>query len=496
MQAAAFCLLFWAAFATAWVLATSTEARAVIQLAAALVCLAAVCLASLGYDMIGLLILATYSSVFLVLSLAGLVLGRPKPSPLGAGGGGPGSALALFGPAAWAWGSARDWGHGARAYAEVTGLADPASYQTTARVAHASLARTWGCEAALLNLFLLASLACALKALSLAPSGLGAGRGAGRVRAAARVRRAQRRNNSSAVRWRRRMWAMSTWVWVVWAAATTPILHVAAAPAAALAACAPAWWVVRQSAAAWADSGRQARDIAPFGAHRASGQARAASHAPTDARGCPARLVTRTRGPTGEPRKPEHRGPVTAPRRPGGAASGAWSRVQPHKPPQTRQPGWAASQPGWRLAPVRRPSPPANRPRRTRPNMLQKQSMVTVADATGIGWCQVIHLYGGYRQRYARPGTYVKTTIRSIFKRRIKIRGRKYRPPKVGYILRGLVTRAAATLTMPDLSRHSALSSTIIGLKKRGVFKSKHHYGPLFIGVRRRRYGSMFYRRY
>ena len=76
--------------------------------------------------------------------------------------------------------------------------------------------------------------------------------------------------------------------------------------------------------------------------------------------------------------------------------------------------------------------------------MFQKQTKVTVADGSGVAWLQVFHMYRGSRRRYALLGDFVKMSIRSVAVYPRVIRGKRYKPLRVGYIARGLCVNTTA----------------------------------------------------
>lgn len=110
--------------------------------------------------------------------------------------------------------------------------------------------------------------------------------------------------------------------------------------------------------------------------------------------------------------------------------------------------------------------------------MLQKLTKVTIADRTGVHWLQVFHIYRGSRRRYGFVGDYVKMSVKSIIKYPKRIRGKRYRPIRVGFRCRGLVTQLFKNKPFFDRSTINLFYNTVVLLKKRGVFKSKSLYGP------------------
>jgi ribosomal protein L14 len=71
-------------------------------------------------------------------------------------------------------------------------------------------------------------------------------------------------------------------------------------------------------------------------------------------------------------------------------------------------------------------------------------------------------------------------------------RGKRYRPLRVGYVVRGLVTQTRQPVRFFDGARCFAYQNAVVLLKKRGVLKSKYLTGPLLRTIRRPQYESLF----
>ena len=124
--------------------------------------------------------------------------------------------------------------------------------------------------------------------------------------------------------------------------------------------------------------------------------------------------------------------------------------------------------------------------------MFQKLTHAGVADGTGCGWVQVFHLYRGSRRRYAGVGDFTKLSIRSMVSYPRPIRGRRYRPLRIGFVVRGFVCNVRAWVCFGDSARMRFLSNGVVLVRRRGMFRSKYVYSPLSRLVRRRQYGMLF----
>jgi ribosomal protein L14 len=124
--------------------------------------------------------------------------------------------------------------------------------------------------------------------------------------------------------------------------------------------------------------------------------------------------------------------------------------------------------------------------------MLQKLSRAVATDQSGVGWVQLFHLYGGSRRRATNVGGFAKGAVKSIAFYPKYIRGKRYRPIRQGYVVRGLLMEARYAQRFADNTRAWALVNGLCLIKKRGVFKSKYLQGCLLRTIRRRRYRALF----
>lgn len=89
-------------------------------------------------------------------------------------------------------------------------------------------------------------------------------------------------------------------------------------------------------------------------------------------------------------------------------------------------------------------------------------------------------------------GDFIKGAIKRIaFYPRYR-RGKRYRPLRLGYVVRGLVTQTRHPVRFTDLTRVWFLQNAVVLLKRRGTLKSKYTLGPLSRTIRRRQYAALF----
>jgi ribosomal protein L14 len=124
--------------------------------------------------------------------------------------------------------------------------------------------------------------------------------------------------------------------------------------------------------------------------------------------------------------------------------------------------------------------------------MLPKLARVKVIDASGAGWVQVFHIYRGFLHRQAALGDFIKGSIRRIAFYPKYRRGKRYRPLRLGYIVRGLVCQTRHPVRFCDGTRCVFFQNAIALLKRRGTLRSKYLVGPLSRTIRRRQYAALF----
>ena len=69
---------------------------------------------------------------------------------------------------------------------------------------------------------------------------------------------------------------------------------------------------------------------------------------------------------------------------------------------------------------------------------------------------------------------------------------RRYRPLRVGFVVRGLLVQVRAASRFADNTRIAFKKNALVLLKKRGTFKSRTLYGPCTRLSKKRRYAALF----
>lgn len=101
-------------------------------------------------------------------------------------------------------------------------------------------------------------------------------------------------------------------------------------------------------------------------------------------------------------------------------------------------------------------------------------------------------MYRGSFNRSASVGDFVKGSVRQIAFYPRRVRGKRYRPLRVGYVVRGLVLHTTYPTRFADNTRVAFPQNSVVLLKRRGLLKSKYLVGPLLRVINRRHYLNLF----
>lgn len=124
--------------------------------------------------------------------------------------------------------------------------------------------------------------------------------------------------------------------------------------------------------------------------------------------------------------------------------------------------------------------------------MLPKLAQVKVVDASGAGWVQVFHIYRGAVHKAGALGDFIKGSIKRIAFYPRHRRGKRYRPLRLGFVVRGLVCQARHPRRYLDGTRCVFFQNAVVLLRRRGTLKSKYLTGPLTRLIKRRQYAALF----
>ena len=110
--------------------------------------------------------------------------------------------------------------------------------------------------------------------------------------------------------------------------------------------------------------------------------------------------------------------------------------------------------------------------------MSHRLSSVWVSDHSGGQRIMLFHSYARWLRGMVYQGEYAKGVVRALSFLPRPIRGRRYKPLRVGHKVRGILVRGSLLRgTGLVLYSKSALAATAT-VKKRGVLRSPYVFGP------------------
>jgi ribosomal protein L14 len=108
--------------------------------------------------------------------------------------------------------------------------------------------------------------------------------------------------------------------------------------------------------------------------------------------------------------------------------------------------------------------------------MFFKNTRVTSFDRSGVGVAKTIHPYQVFG-RFGRVGSYLKASVRSLIRLPARIRGKRFRPIRVGFVVRGITMSSRFKSKLSSTVALYSTSSAMVLIKRRGFLRSKHIFG-------------------
>lgn len=124
--------------------------------------------------------------------------------------------------------------------------------------------------------------------------------------------------------------------------------------------------------------------------------------------------------------------------------------------------------------------------------MIFKQTQITNVDRCGPHYTRVIHTYHKLKRRFCSTGEYVKTSVLTLKRWPVRIRGKRYRPIKPGFVIRGLNCLNKFNTQNCNNLKLTFSYNAMITLKKRGVIRSPHIFGPIGRPIRVKKFFYIF----
>lgn len=124
--------------------------------------------------------------------------------------------------------------------------------------------------------------------------------------------------------------------------------------------------------------------------------------------------------------------------------------------------------------------------------MLFKETILFNVDRSGSRKIKIFHNYKRFYRQFSGVGDFIKSSVRTVERWPRKIRGKRYRPTHVGFVLRNLIVLTAFNKQLGLINKTKSSGNSAITLKKRGVLKSPHILSPMSRPIRVKKYFYIF----
>jgi ribosomal protein L14 len=112
--------------------------------------------------------------------------------------------------------------------------------------------------------------------------------------------------------------------------------------------------------------------------------------------------------------------------------------------------------------------------------MFFKETKLSINDRSGAGRVGIFHLYTLRQRETGYVGHYVKGSVKKLSRLPPRIRGRRFRPIRCGFVVRCIVNNS---FKVRGMGRGVFLScifdSAAVLIKRRGTLRSKHIFGVI-----------------
>ena len=110
--------------------------------------------------------------------------------------------------------------------------------------------------------------------------------------------------------------------------------------------------------------------------------------------------------------------------------------------------------------------------------MLFKESSLLINDRSGAFSIKLIHNYLRKKKLFSTRGDIIKSVIINLERYPRKIRGKRYRPLRSGFIIKCVISISVKQIQKTNLLVMS-YSNNCVAFKRRGVLKSNYILGPI-----------------
>ncbi len=124
--------------------------------------------------------------------------------------------------------------------------------------------------------------------------------------------------------------------------------------------------------------------------------------------------------------------------------------------------------------------------------MVFKESILINSDRSGSRLLKVFHCYNNFKKQYGYLGTYTKASVRDLERWPRRIRGKRYRPVRVGFIQRCFLVFLKKNKTNCGTLNIKTTFNKSIVIRRRGYLKSPYILTPSVRPIRTKRFYYIF----
>jgi len=115
--------------------------------------------------------------------------------------------------------------------------------------------------------------------------------------------------------------------------------------------------------------------------------------------------------------------------------------------------------------------------------MIQKGTYLFITDKSGVWWCNVFHLYKGFKKKFTKGGNFVKVSVRVLkTKNNVKKKSK----------FKSFIILTKNNQKKNDNSKWNFKLNSGVLLKKRLNMVSKELYGPTLSIIKRKKFNYSF----
>ena len=111
--------------------------------------------------------------------------------------------------------------------------------------------------------------------------------------------------------------------------------------------------------------------------------------------------------------------------------------------------------------------------------MFWKESKLFVNDRSGAGVVKTFHIYTQRQKTRFCLGFYLKSSVLRISRLPMRIRNKRFRPIRPGFVVRSMLSTCAKLQLISNTIKLCVYRNSVFLIKRRNTARSKYLFGPL-----------------